>query len=139
MEIDTIDSAKKRYGELTEKIQSGFEQLRKLNEQYDNTVNAFEPFINSVKLERLLNDYAHQQVLLNDIRYQYENSLQKYNNPIPSVYVINRAEPSYEKVSPIWWKMGLIMLFTTMIFVIGILLLREKYRSIRHLLKESGD
>ena len=139
MEIDTIDSAKKRYGELTEKIQSGLDQLRKLNEQYDNTVNAFEPFINSVKLERLLNDYTHQQVLLNDIRYQYENSLQKYNNPIPSVYIINRAEASYEKVSPIWWKIGLIIIFSTMVFVIGTLLLSEKYHSIRHLLNESAD
>ena len=139
MEIDTIDSAKKRYGELIEKIQSGLNQLRKLNEQYDNTVNAFEPFINSVKLERLLNDYAHQQVLLNNIRYQYENSLQKYNNPIPSVYVINRAEASFEKVSPIWWKIGLIILFSTMVFVIGTLLLSEKYHSIRHLLNESAD
>lgn len=138
-ELKKIDGIKKQYQELTEKIHANLDQLRKLNVQYENTVNAFEPFTNSIKLERLTNDYAHQQKLLNDIRFQYENSYEKYYNPIPSVYVINRAEASYKKSSPILWKISLIIFISTMIFVIGILLLIEKYRSIKHLLNDKMD
>lgn len=138
-EITRFDTIKKTYEDLAEKIQAGLEQLRKLTEQYDNTVNAFEPFVNSIKLERLLNDYAHQQLLLNEFRYQYETTLQKYRNPIPSVYVINRAEPSYEKVAPKLWKISLIIILATFTLVIGLLLLVGKYKSIRSVLNEQTD
>lgn len=137
-EISKFDTIKKRYEELSEKIQAGLDQLRKLNEQYENTINAFEPFTNSIKLERLSNDYAHQQIILNELRYQYETTLYKYQNPIPSVYVIDRAEPSYEKVSPKLWINGLIIILTTMTLVIGIILLLEKYNSIRAMINESN-
>lgn len=138
-EIAKFDTIKKKYEDLSEKIQSGLTQLRKLNEQYENTVNAFEPFTNSIKLERLSNDYAHQQVILNELRYQYETTLYKYLNPVPSVYVINRAEPSYEKVSPKLWKNGLIIILSTMTLIIGLLLLFEQYKSIRSALDEPTD
>ncbi len=139
VEVAQFDTIKKRYAVLSEKIQTGLEQLRKLNEQYENTVNAFEPFTNSIKLERLSNDYAHQQIILNELRYQYETTLYKYQNPIPSVYVINRAEPSYEKVSPKLWLNALIIILSTMTFVIGLLLIIEKFKSIRSLINESTD
>jgi chromosome segregation ATPase len=138
-EIARFDTIKKKYEELTEKIQSGLEQLRKLNEQYENTLSAFEPFTNSIRLERLSNDYAHQQVILNELRYQYENTLQKYLNPIPSVYVIDRAEPSFDRVFPKLWKIGLIIILSTMTLTVGLLLLGEKYKSIRSVLDESSD
>jgi len=138
-ELENFDNIKKSYEELSEKIQAGLQQLRKLSEQYENTINAFEPFTNSIKLERLSNDYAHQQVLLNELRYQYESTLNKYHNPIPSVYVINRAEPSFEKVAPLWWKNALIIILSTMVLVIGLLLLTEKYKSIRSILDEPAD
>ena len=51
--------------------------------------------------------------------------------PIPSVYVINRAEPSYEKVSPKLWKIGLIIVLSTLVLVIGTLLLIEKINHLR--------
>ena len=135
-EITNFDTIKKRYEELNEKIQAGLGQLRKLNEQYENTLNAFEPFTNSIKLERLSNDYAHQQIILNELRYQYETTLYKYQNPIPSVYVIDQAEPSYEKVSPKLWINGLIIILATMTLVIGLLLLLEKFNSIRAMINE---
>lgn len=138
-EVAKFDTIKKRYAVLSEKIQAGLEQLRKLNEQYENTMNAFEPFTNSIKLERLSNDYAHQQIILNELRYQYETTLYKYQNPIPSVYVINRAEPSYEKESPKLWLNALIIILSTMTFVIGLLLIIEKFKSIRSLINESTD
>jgi len=138
-EIVRFDTVKKRYEMLSERLEAGLEQLRKLNEEYDNTVNAFEPFTNSIKLERLSNDYAHQQVLLNELRYQYETTSHKYHNPIPSVYVIDRAEPSYEKVFPKLWIIGLIIVFSTMILTIGLLLLIEKFNTIRSVLNETGN
>lgn len=138
-ELKNFDNIKKSYEELSEKIQAGLQQLRKLSEQYENTINAFEPYTNSIKLERLSNDYEHQQMLLNELRYQYESTFNKYHNPIPSVYVINRAEPSFEKVAPLWWKNALIIILSTMVLVIGLLLLTEKYKSIRSILDEPAN
>lgn len=137
--LKQFDDIQRKYDELIEKIQAGLEQLRKLNEQYDNTINAFEPFTNSIRLERLSNDYTHQQLLLNELRYQYESTLHKYHNPIPSVYVINRAEASYEKVSPLLWKNALILVLATLVFVIGVLLITEKYKSVKSAFNEESD
>lgn len=134
-EIESFDTIKKRYEEVTAKLRASIEQLNRLNEQYENTANAFEPFVNSIRLERLASDYAHEQVLLNDLRYRYENALQNYNNPIPSVYVINRAEPSYKKVSPSLMKNGLIIILASMAFVLGLLIVIEKMRSLKSALR----
>ncbi len=135
-EIETFDDIKKRYEELTYKLRSDIEQLNELTREYENTANDFEPFVNSILLERLSSDYTHEQVLLNELRYKYENAQQNYRNPIPSVYVINRAEPSYEKVSPSLLKNGLIITAPLLLLVVGALALYEKFLSIKSRLNE---
>jgi hypothetical protein len=138
-EIEELDKIKQRYDVLSVELHAGLEQLNELNERYENTANAFEPFTNSIQLERLASDYTHEQVLLNDLRYKYENALQNYQNPIPSVYVINIAEPSYEKVSPSLLKNALIIILSTMVLVLGTLAIIEKYQSIKSVLNEPAD
>jgi chromosome segregation ATPase len=135
-EIERFDTIKKRYDELTFKLRADLEQLNKLNAQYENTANAFEPFINSIRLERLASDYTHEQMILNELRQKYEDAIQNYENPIPSIYVINRAEPSYEKASPSLFKNGLIIILSTMVLVVGLLALLEKFKSIKKALNE---
>jgi uncharacterized protein involved in exopolysaccharide biosynthesis len=138
-ETDQLDNIKRRYGELSDLLNAGIDQLRELNKQYENMANAFEPFVNSIRLERLTSDYAHEQVLLNEIRYKYEGALQSYKNPIPAVYVINRAQPSYEKASPSLLVNGLLIVPPTLILVLGLLLLLEKWHSLKKYIHESGN
>lgn len=135
-EIERFDDIKKRYEEVSHKLRSDIEQLNHLTREYENTANDFEPFVNSILLERLSSDYTHEQVLLNELRYKYENAEQNYRNPIPSVYVINRAEPSYEKVSPSLLKNGLIIIVPVLLLVLGTLALYEKILSVKTRLNE---
>jgi uncharacterized protein involved in exopolysaccharide biosynthesis len=130
-ELTKLDDIKSVYGTFEDRLLAEVKQINQLKEQYENTLNAFEPYVNSIRLERLKSDYEHEQVLLNDLRYRYENALLNYRNPIPAVYVINRATPLYERTSPSFIENGLIIILATLAFVIGFLLLREKYISLK--------
>jgi len=132
-ELTKLDEIKNVYGTYEDRLVAEVKQINQLKEQYENTLNAFEPYVNSIRLERLKSDYEHEQVLLNDLRYRYENALLNYKNPIPAVYVINRASPSYERSSPSFIKDGLIIILATMAFVTGLLLLWEKFISLKPL------
>ena len=127
---------KKEYGIVNDRLLENLKQLNELKEEYEKTLNAFEPYVNSIRLERLASDYTHEQVLLNDLRSKYETSLLNYRNPLPAVYVINRASPSYEKASPSLLINGLIIILTTMFFVIGLLLLREKFLELKYIIHD---
>ena len=135
-ELQELSTVKKEFTELNDMLMADLAQLNLLRGQYENTLNAFEPFVNSIRLERLASDYAHEQVLLNEIRYKYETALINYQTPIPSIYVINRASPSYDKVSPSWIQNGLIFILATLAFTIGVLLLWEKYRELKPVFHE---
>lgn len=126
-ELKRLKNIEKDYSTINDRQLANLKQLNELKEQYEKTLNAFEPYVNSIRLERLASDYTHEQVLLNELRYKYETALLNYQNPIPSVYVINRATPSYEKSSPSFIRNGLIIIMSAMAFVIGLLLLREKF------------
>jgi uncharacterized protein involved in exopolysaccharide biosynthesis len=126
-ELSKLKDIEKEYSTINDRQLANLKQLNELKEQYEKTLNAFEPYVNSIRLERLSSDYTHEQVLLNELRYKYETALLNYQNPIPSVYVINRAAPSYEKASPSFIKNGMIIIMAAMAFVIGLLLLREKF------------
>lgn len=130
-ELTKLDDIKNVYGTYEDRLMAEVKQINQLKEQYENTLNAFEPYVNSIRLERLKSDYEHEQVLLNDLRYRYENALLNYKNPIPAVYVINRASPSYERASPSFIKDGLIIILSAMAFMIGLLLLLEKFISLK--------
>jgi hypothetical protein len=130
-ELTKLDTIKNVYGTVEDRMLAEVKQVNQLKEQYENTLNAFEPYVNSIRLERLKSDYEHEQVLLNDLRFRYENALLNYRNPIPAVYVINRASPSYERSSPSFIKNGLIIVLSTMTLVIGLLMLLEKFIALK--------
>jgi hypothetical protein len=125
-ELSQLNTIKKEYEAINDRLVADLKQLNELKGQYEHTLNAFEPYVNSIRLERLTSDYTHEQILLNEIRYKYETALLNYQNPIPAIYVINRAYPSYEKASPSFILNGLIIVLCTMSFVTGWLLLRDK-------------
>jgi uncharacterized protein involved in exopolysaccharide biosynthesis len=135
-ELASLSPVRKQYTEINDQLMADLNQLNQLREQYENTLNAFEPYVNSIRLERLVSDYTHEQVLLNEIRYKYEMALLNYHTPIPSVYVINRATPSYERVSPSWIKNGLIIILSTLIFTVGMLLFYERFQDLETILHE---
>jgi uncharacterized protein involved in exopolysaccharide biosynthesis len=127
LDLSNLNEIKKSYATIDDRLTAELKQLNQIKEQYENTMNAFEPYVNSIRLERLKSDYEHEQVLLNDLRYKYENALLNYQNPIPAIYVLNMASPSYERSSPSFIQNGLILILSALAFVIGFLLLREKF------------
>jgi len=132
-ELSKLNEIKKEYETINDRLQEDLKQLNELKGQYEHTLNAFEPYVNSIRLERLTSDYTHEQILLNEIRYKYEAAMLNFQNPIPAIYVINQAYPSYKRASPSFIMNGLIITLSTMAFIIGLLLLREKFLEMKPL------
>jgi len=65
------------------------------NENYDAS-----EFVNNPKLEALVTQYVYVNNLFNDMRSDYEKMKQTLETPLPSVYSIDKAVPSYKKASP---------------------------------------
>ncbi|HLG02565.1 MAG TPA: Wzz/FepE/Etk N-terminal domain-containing protein [Bacteroidia bacterium] len=56
----------------------------------------------NTQLERAMNMYIYEQSRLNDISARYEKAKAQYERPVTQVFVLDRAIPSYKKVSPSW-------------------------------------
>ena len=65
------------------------------NEEYDPS-----EFIDTPELEELIIDYRFTYDQFVNARNDYDEKKQAMQDPIPSVYDIDRAEPSYKPVSP---------------------------------------
>lgn len=65
------------------------------NENYDAA-----DFIDNPKLEKLIEQYIFELAILKEFKSTYNKLEFQMNKPIPNVYTIDRAFPSYKKVSP---------------------------------------
>ena len=65
------------------------------NEDYDPAV-----FVDSPELETLIVDYRFNYDQFISARNDYDEKRQAMEEPIPSVYKVDRAQPSYKAVSP---------------------------------------
>jgi len=96
------------------------------NENYDPS-----EFVNDRKLETLIIDYRFAYDRYINLRSRYEELKRALDEPIPSVYSIDKAMPSYKKVSPSFMinaLLGAIVLFT---LVFTIRLIFDKLNSVR--------
>jgi len=73
------------------------------NENYDPS-----DFVNDPALEHLIVDYRFAYDRYLALRASYEKMKREINEPIPSVYSIDTAAPSYKKVSPSFILNGLL-------------------------------
>lgn len=94
------------------------------NENYDPS-----EFVNTPELERLVIDYRFAYDHYIGVRGKYEDMKRAIEEPIPSVYSIDEAVPSYKKVSPSFSVNGLLgaMVFFVLVFTIRYALDKWEY------------
>lgn len=85
------------------------------NENYDPS-----EFVNDSELEQLVIDYRFAYDHYLGVRTSYETMKRQLEEPIPSVYQIDEAAPSYKKVSPSFIINGLLgaLIFFVLVFAI---------------------
>jgi uncharacterized protein involved in exopolysaccharide biosynthesis len=96
------------------------------NDNYDASAFADDP-----RLEDILDNYVSEYKRLQIAREDYKRKFEKFAMPMPSVYVIDRAEPNFKKVSPSFVINILLGALTLMILSITVLLVRNKWLALK--------
>ncbi|MFI5222065.1 MAG: hypothetical protein ACHQK8_07055 [Bacteroidia bacterium] len=81
---------------------------------------------NNTELEEKINLYFSEEALMNDLKMRYEKASNNLFRPLPSVYVINRATPSYKRAYPSFLVNMLIAAFGTFIFSLMIVYIKDR-------------
>lgn len=96
------------------------------NENYDPS-----EFVNDRKLEALIIDYRFAYDRYINLRTKYEQLKRALEEPIPSVYSIDKAMPSYKKVSPSFFINGLLGAIVFFVLVFTIRLIFDKLKAVQ--------
>lgn len=124
--IAELNSAGKNYEKLSNQLSIEMSQYQMIKQEYENLLNAFEPNVRSLELENLETRYAIEKQNMIELKNKYERTLRYYNQPLPNLFVIEKAVPSYVKVSPSYKLNFLISVLGSVILTAIILLFREK-------------
>jgi uncharacterized protein involved in exopolysaccharide biosynthesis len=131
-----VDSLKNKMARLREVSQSDLIAI--LNPQgLIQTSGASAKNGESTEFERTLNQYLFEQSQLNEIEAKYEKAKNNCERPITKSYVVDRAHPSYKKVSPSLLINLAIAGIATFILTILILVISEKMNEVRTVLKKN--
>lgn len=101
-----------------------FENLN--NENYDPS-----DFVDQPELEAIVRNYLFEYSHNNDLRKSYEIALEQIEAPLPSVYTIDRAKPSYLKVSPSYTLNIFLGAFTFFLLVFVVRYASEKWYELK--------
>ncbi len=85
----------------------------------------------STEFERTLNQYIFEQSRLNEIAARYEKARANSERPITQSYIVDRAKPSYKKVSPSLRLNLAVTAVASLAFSIVVLLMAEKFSKLR--------
>lgn len=85
----------------------------------------------TIRTEKIINDYYVEKDVLYDINKKYEKSLEQYNFPIPKSYVISEAKPDYRKVSPSLSRNILMAIGVGLLTSILFIIIKYKVREIK--------
>jgi len=127
---NVVDTLKAKMAKLRESSQSDLIAI--LNPQgLVQTSGTTGKSGSNTELERTLNQYLFEQSQLNDIAARYEKAKNSNDRPITQSYVVNRAQPSFKKVSPSFMINLSITGLATLVFSIIILLIGDKMAKVR--------
>jgi capsular polysaccharide biosynthesis protein len=102
-----------------------------LNQDKEGKYNIAIEKSGDILLGQLINQYIYEQNRTNEIHSKYEKARNQLNRPIPAVYVVDRAAPSFKKIAPSYLK-NIILAFLGTIFICSIVVyLKEELYSIR--------
>lgn len=101
------------------------------NENFDAS-----EFVNNPKLEDLIEEYIFELQILKEVKSAYNKLEYQMSRPIPDVYTIDRAIPSYKKVFPSYLINGILGSFVFLLLSITLLILRKEYSRLKESEKE---
>jgi uncharacterized protein involved in exopolysaccharide biosynthesis len=102
-----------------------------LNQNKEGKYNIVIEKPEDILLGQLMNQYTYEQDRANEIYSKYEKARNQLNRPIPAVYVVDKAAPSFKKVSPSFLKNIGLSLFGTIFICVIVLYLKEALYSVR--------
>jgi len=88
-------------------------------------------FVNSPGLEKLIYDYRFALSRSEELKAAYNIAQEEFNKPMPTVFEVDRAKPSYKKASPSYTVNLAIAFFGSFVLVVIILFLAHKIREIK--------
>jgi LPS O-antigen subunit length determinant protein (WzzB/FepE family) len=103
----------------------------------DAISNEAVKFVDSPKMEELVNKYKFEKSRFDEIRVDYEKSKLLAQKPFPNIYVIDYAEPSYKKQSSYTLNV-FIGLFSSVFISIFFIFFREKIQDLSKRLKSKN-
>lgn len=92
------------------------------NENYDAGV-----FVDDPRLESIIQRYVINYRTHNHLMEVYKTKQLQYETPLPSVYAVDRAQPTYKKASPSFLINGLVSALVLMIVSLTLSALRRKW------------
>ncbi len=97
------------------------------NENYDPS-----DFVTTTEMEDVVSRYVYEDARFKSLRQKYDDMRKMLEVPLPSVYSIDRASPSYYKVSPSLSLNVLIGAMLVFIMSLTIKLVVDKWRQLRN-------
>lgn len=117
-ELNKLKDLSRPYGSLVDQLENEVSYYHSIKQEYENTEFAFEPQISSLAMEQFRKRYNFEQNQLDVLKSRYDLNLQKYEQPLPSIYVVEYGFPSYVKSSPSLVKNVLITVVPVLFFTI---------------------
>lgn len=96
------------------------------NENYDPS-----DFVSDPRMEDIVERYVYEMRRYQTLRMKYDQMKKDIEAPLPTVYSIDKAEPSFKKISPSFALNTLIGAFLTFILTFTLRLLTDKWRQLR--------
>lgn len=101
------------------------------NENFDAS-----EFVNDPKLENLIEQYIFLLQILKEFKSTYNKLEYQMSRPIPEVYTIDRAVPSYKKVSTSYLINSIMGGFVFLVLSITLFIIRKEYFKLKESEKE---
>ena len=129
--IADLKSNGKEFEGLAERLELEMEQYQRIKAEYENLLHAFEPYVKSLQLESIETKYAMERENLVELKNNFEDAFRYFNQPLPNLFVMEYAKPSYQKSSPSYRLNFLIATVAGFIFSCIVLLFLDKFRQVR--------
>jgi uncharacterized protein involved in exopolysaccharide biosynthesis len=101
------------------------------NENFDAS-----EFVDNPKLEGLIEKYIFELQVFREFKSVYNKLEYQMNRPMPEIYTIDRAVPSYKKVSPSYLINAILGGFVFLLLSITLLVIRKEFFKLKESEKE---
>ena len=118
------------YALLNTSASRSMDEYYQMKSEYERLINSFDPYVAGVRLAYLEDRYEGEQLMLTDLKKRYENTLRLFNQPIPGIFIIERAMPAFRPVYPSRLLAGLVTLAASFFITALVFLFRERWPEI---------